>query len=116
MHRDLIMHPEILDEEILPPVFITSLPRTGSTKLHRILGASGDFHAMKFWHAYQFAPLADTATGENDPRIGMAENFLAGLQQRAPKYLEQHPMLLTTEEDNIRSMPASTAFTSTLPS
>ena len=41
MQRDINRHPEILDEVVLPPVFITSLPRTGSTKLHRMLAAGG---------------------------------------------------------------------------
>ena len=38
-------HPEILDEELLPPVVIVGLTRTGTTMLHRILAADSRFHA-----------------------------------------------------------------------
>ncbi len=102
MRRDIVRHPEILNEQILPPVFITSLPRTGSTKLHRMLGASGDFNSMKFWQAYQFARIEDGPVSGPDPRIAEAEHFLAGLKQRAPGYLEYHPMFADeTEEEHI---------------
>lgn len=102
MQRDLVRHPEILDEEILAPVFITSLPRTGSTKLHRMLAASGAFHPLKFWQAYHFAPLTDAPASGPDPRIAAAERYLAWLRQRAPLYMEGHPMYADeTEEEHI---------------
>lgn len=102
MQRDLQRHPEILDEEILPPVFITSLPRTGSTKLHRMLAASGAFNAMKFWQAYHFAPLDDAPSSGPDPRIAASEQYLAWLRRRAPRYMEGHPMYADeTEEEHI---------------
>ena len=46
--EDLSRNPEILDQELLPPVLIVSLPRTGSTKLHRMLGVSGSFQVLPF--------------------------------------------------------------------
>lgn len=103
MRRDLARHPEILDEEILPPVFITSLPRTGSTKLHRMLGASGDFHAMKYWQAYHFAPLAENPpAGQPDPRIAVTERYLATLREQAPQFMDSHPMYAEeTEEEHL---------------
>lgn len=45
-HKDLADHPEILDEVIASPIIISSLPRTASTKLHRLLGATGDFQIV----------------------------------------------------------------------
>ena len=103
MQSELVAHPEILDEEILPPVFITSLPRTGSTKLHRMLGASGDFNAMKFWQAYHFARFANDAPASGpDPRIAATESYLRELRQWAPQYMESHPMYAEeTEEEHI---------------
>ncbi|MET0657546.1 MAG: sulfotransferase [Steroidobacteraceae bacterium] len=100
MQRDLVAHPEILDEEILAPVFITSLPRTGSTKLHRMMAASGDFHSMKFWQAYNFAPFSpgEPAT----PRITAAERYLTWMKRRAPLFATGHPMYTEeTEEEQI---------------
>jgi hypothetical protein len=102
MQRDLRAHPEILDEEILPPVFITSLPRTGSTKLHRMLAATGDFHSMKFWQAYHFAPFGPVLPDVPDPRIEAADRYLTWLKQRAPLFAAGHPMYTDeTEEEQI---------------
>ncbi|MET0983794.1 MAG: sulfotransferase, partial [Steroidobacteraceae bacterium] len=101
MRRDLVAHPEILEEEILPPVFITSLPRTGSTKLHRMLAATGDFHSMKFWQAYNFAPFSDERQTP-DPRIPVADRYLSWMKQRAPLFATGHPMYTEeTEEEQV---------------
>ena len=83
MQRAITEHPEILDEEILPPVFVTSLPRTGSTKLHRMLAATGDFNGLPFWMSYNIAPFPDTEdTGGPDLRIAAAEEHLRWLDKR----------------------------------
>lgn len=102
MQRDLKAHPEILAEEILPPVFITSLPRTGSTKLHRMLAASGDFHSMKFWQAYNFAPFTPWPIAQPDARIAVAERYLVWMKQRSPLFANGHPMYTEeTEEEQV---------------
>lgn len=101
MRRDLVAHPEILEEEVLPPVFITSLPRTGSTKLHRMLAATGDFHSMKFWQAYHFAPFSRERQTP-DPRIAVADRYLTWMRQRAPLFATGHPMYTEeTEEEQV---------------
>ena len=51
---DLIRHPEILAERLLPPLVICGLPRVGSTKLHQLLAKSGDFQALLFWQGLSF--------------------------------------------------------------
>jgi hypothetical protein len=42
----LTRHPEIHDIELLPPVVIAGLPRTGTTHLHNLLGAAGTFRTL----------------------------------------------------------------------
>jgi hypothetical protein len=76
MQRDISRHPEILAQPMLPPVVITGLPRTGSTKLHRMLAATGTFQDVIFWQGFNPAPFADAADVGEDPRIGHAERFL----------------------------------------
>ncbi len=49
MARDLAAHPEILDIELLPPLLINALPRTGSTKMQKTLAATGDFNFLPYW-------------------------------------------------------------------
>ena len=42
MQADLTAHPEILDEPILRPLVIVGLPRTGTSKLQRMICADDD--------------------------------------------------------------------------
>src|SRR5262245_53899362 len=56
MQRDILKHPEILEQRMSPPVAIIGLPRTGSTKLHRVLAASGTFQEVLFWQGFNPAP------------------------------------------------------------
>ena len=105
MQRDIVAHPEILEEEVLPPVFITSLPRTGSTKLHRMLGATGDFNALPFWMSFNFAPFPD-AEQTPDPRIAAAEDYLQWMYQRAPLYQQAHPQYATEVEEELSLLDA----------
>ena len=37
--RDATLHPEILDEDVTDPIVILGMPRSGTTKTHRMLGA-----------------------------------------------------------------------------
>jgi len=47
--KDFAEHPEILEEYLLPPVCIVSLPRVGTTKLQRLLGATDAFQSLPYW-------------------------------------------------------------------
>ncbi|MBB34968.1 MAG: hypothetical protein CME88_02165 [Hirschia sp.] len=69
-------HPEIHEQEIVAPVFILGMPRTGSTKLHRLLYQGGDFTGMMMWQGYNFAPFPDADREAEDPRIDEAARFL----------------------------------------
>ena len=106
MEQDLSRHPEILDEEILPPVFITSLPRTGSTKLHRLLAATGGFNSMTFWHADNFAPFPGSEGVVPDPRIAAAEEHLQWIYRKAPEFQRYHPMYAEETEEELGLLDA----------
>ena len=44
--EDLKKFPEILDQEIIAPIVIVGLPRTGSTMTHRLLASDPNHTAM----------------------------------------------------------------------
>jgi hypothetical protein len=92
MQADLQRHPEILEEEVLPPVFITSLPRTGSTKLHRMIASTGDFNAPTFWQAYNFAPFPQSTGPAVDPRVEAAQRYLDWTADVSPGFQRAHPI------------------------
>lgn len=106
MRADLQQHPEILDEEVLPPVFITSLPRTGSTKLHRMIASTGDFNAPMFWQAHNFAPFPQSNCTGVDPRVEAAQRYLDWTAETAPALQRVHPMYADEADEALTLLDA----------
>ena len=90
--RDLTLHPEILDEVVDDPIVITGLPRTGTTKLQRVLAMDPRLQYAPFWRLYNPAPYGPAADSGEDPRIGEADGFLALMRAAAPDAVAGHPM------------------------
>lgn len=85
-------HPEILDEEILGPIIITGLPRSGTTKLLRVLAADSRLQTLLLWKILNPAPFGPVAPGETDPRITFAEQTSAAMRDHFPDFYAGHPM------------------------
>ena len=64
----LVRHPEINDIDLLPPVVIAGLPRTGTTHLHNLLAAPTTFRTMPYWESNEPFPLPAESGIEPDPR------------------------------------------------
>jgi hypothetical protein len=64
----LARHPEIHDIELLPPIVIAGLPRTGTTHLHNLLAAAPTYRTMPYWESNEPFPLPAEAGIEPDPR------------------------------------------------
>ena len=66
-------HPEILAREIVEPVVIVGLARTGTTMLHRLISSGPDFQAARWWEVRYPAPFATGVREELDeaPRTGL---------------------------------------------
>ncbi|MFZ0773255.1 MAG: sulfotransferase [Candidatus Sulfotelmatobacter sp.] len=61
-------HPEIMNVEIRAPIFITGLPRTGTTLLHRVMAQDPALRHLQMWEVWQPAPPPDPSTYASDPR------------------------------------------------
>ncbi len=88
---DLKRHPEILGEEMDDPIIVTGLPRTGSTKLQRMMAADPDTHGLRFWQMMNPAPFANAIAGAEDPRIEHARQAVSMLLQISPGFAQSHP-------------------------
>ena len=100
MERDFKQHPEISDQKIVKPVILTGGGRTGSTKLHKMLAASGDFKFLPFWQGYGLSThsgLRDENVGE---RIAEADEFTRWFDEHAPaaKLIHQYETFEPEEE------------------
>ena len=82
--KDLKDHPEILEQELQPPVAIVSLPRTGSTKTQRLLGASDQFLNLLWWQMHMFARIPGKPDGGVAERLRVTKEFEAWADKASP--------------------------------
>jgi hypothetical protein len=90
--KDLADHPEILDQKLLPPVTILPLPRTGSTKLQRMLDASHLFQPLLYWRMFMFARIPGSRDGGAAERLQETKNYEKWLYTVCPDYIKGHPI------------------------
>lgn len=105
--NDMRAHPEIAQERIRSPLIILSLPRTGSTKLHRVLGATGDFQTLNFWQTMKFARVPGVANGGVKQRIQETKAYEAWLYEQSPDMLTGHPLHAEEPEEECFLMEAT---------
>ena len=98
---DLKKHPEILDEKMSDPIVVLGLPRTGTTKLQRMMAADNGFQSLKFWQTMNPARFPNAVPGAEDPRIEAARQALGMMAQLSPGMLQSHPMRVEDAEEEI---------------
>ena len=98
---DLKTHPEILDEELSDPIIVMGLPRTGTTKLQRMLATDPGLQSVKVWQTIFPARFPGVAPGAVDPRIDAARQAYAMLMQLAPDMNQIHPSQISDPEEEI---------------
>ena len=70
--RDLALHPEIRDEDVSDPIVILGMPRSGTTKTHRMLGVDPNLLKTYMWQMLNPAPFPGWERGAPDARIAAA--------------------------------------------
>lgn len=83
-------HPEIDAQVVAAPIFVTGLPRTGTTALSNLLAADPAARSLRFWESQRPTPPPAAANYENDPRIAEADAMLSGMKQAAPELALMH--------------------------
>jgi hypothetical protein len=91
----LARHPEIYDIELLPPVVIAGLPRTGTTHLHNLLAAATTFRTIPYWESVEPFPLPAEMGVEPDPRKTRMDAAVEFMNAVMPHFPLMHEM--TTE-------------------
>jgi len=72
LQNDLRLHPEILDEDVSNPIVIFGLPRSGTTKMQRMMSAAPNVQKTLLWKLLNPAPFPNAMAGKPDPRIAAA--------------------------------------------
>lgn len=91
----LTRHPDIHDIELMPPIVIAGLPRTGTTHLHNLLAAAPTFRTMPYWESNEPFPLPAEAGIAPDPRKARMDVAMSVIDLVMPRFRLMHEM--TTE-------------------
>ena len=90
----LARHPEIHDIEIVAPIVIAGLPRTGTTHLHNLVSADPALRSLPYWESLEPVPPLDEqgVAHDVDPRYVRCEAALAGFNGALPYFKRMHDM------------------------
>jgi len=89
--EDLKKFPEILDQEIIAPIVIVGLPRTGSTMTHRLLASDPNHTAMLWWEGRYPALLPGEKRGDIEARMELGKAEVDAVVAASPEALDIHP-------------------------
>ncbi len=97
-------HPEILEREIRRPMFLTGLPRTGTSATFNLLGQDPAARPLLLWEGTFPEPLDGVPEGEEDPRHTAMKETFAKLRERNPDFTRIHFADADTPEECVIPM------------
>lgn len=86
------LQPEISAERVERPVFITGLPRTGTSVLHDLMGHDPNSRVPLAWEVLHPCPPPEAADYTSDPRIQRAEEEVRLWCDIVPEYDAMHEL------------------------
>ena len=100
-------HPEIGTEKVEAPLVIVGLPRTGTTKLHRLLSRDPRFWWMAFWESQFPLPFPGEVDGKPEARIAEGHKLVEMMTTAMPKLMAIHPMAAEEADEEMMLMEHS---------
>jgi Sulfotransferase family len=105
--EDLVKrHPEILETEIVAPIVICGLPRTGTTHLHSLISSDPALRSLPYWESLE--PVLGQSereaveAGEADPRLARTAQALEFLDAGMPYFKRMHEMTVDNVHEEIQ--------------
>jgi hypothetical protein len=95
------------DIGIEQPIFVTGLPRTGTTILHRLLGADPVHQGLHLWLAEFPQPRPPRDTWESNPWYSQLDAQFNQHHQENPEYTDLHFMAAYELEEFLQMMRQS---------
>lgn len=105
--RDIKQHPEILREKIVKPIIVLGLPRTGTTKLQRVMSVDPQVQRMDYWRITNPAPLPGEEAGNPKGRIEEALAVEQMLATQFPGWMARHPTEAVEPDEELHLMHGS---------
>ena len=110
----LTRHPEIHDIEIVAPIIVAGLPRTGTTHLHNLLAADPALRSLPYWESVEpvAAPGDPGGPSNVEPRRERTGAAVAFTDQAMPHFKAMHEMTTdhVHEEVQLLALEFSTMF------
>jgi hypothetical protein len=97
-------HPEIREREIRRPVFLTGLPRTGTSALFNLLGMDPATRALLLWEGMFPDPIEGLPPGAEDPRHKGMKEAQARVRAENPEFTKIHFADADTPEECVIPM------------
>jgi len=85
-------HPDMAAADVLPPVVMIGMGRTGTTILFDLLAQDPANRVPRTWEVDRPCPPPETATYETDPRISEVQAGIDLLMAHQPSFLAMHPL------------------------
>lgn len=85
-------YPTYADVSVTQPIFVTGLPRTGTTVLHRLLGADPAHQGLHLWLAEFPQPRPPRDTWESNPWYRQLDAQFTKAHEENPEYTGLHFM------------------------
>jgi hypothetical protein len=83
-------HPEIRERSIERPVYLTGLPRTGTSALFNLMGMDPTSRPLLLWEGIFPDPPEGLAPGEPDPRVEALRSHYAQGRAQNPEFTKIH--------------------------
>ncbi len=102
--HDREQYPEIANVDVVKPVFIVGLPRTGTTILHDILNQDPANRAPLTWELMFPSPPPEASIGNDDPRVAACQATIPSGDERSTLFKAMHPMGATLSQECVVMM------------
>jgi hypothetical protein len=102
--RDRQRYPEIAQVDVVKPVFIVGLPRTGTTILHDILNQDPANRAPLTWELMFPSPPPEASVGDDDPRVAACQATIPTGDVQSTMFKAMHPMGATLSQECVVMM------------
>jgi hypothetical protein len=97
-------YPEIAQVDVVKPVFIVGLPRTGTTILHDILNQDPANRAPLTWELMFPSPPPEASVGDDDPRVAACQATIPTGDVQSTMFKAMHPMGATLSQECVVMM------------
>jgi hypothetical protein len=105
--NDVKKHPEILQEKIIAPIVVVGLPRTGTSKLQRVMSGDPGVQRLDVWRLLNPAPFPDEEAGKPEGRIAFAKVVEDTFRTQFPGWMARHPMEAEEPDEELFIMEMS---------